>query len=198
MIELTKNEISKDSILFFFTCSIIILYLNSVNIIQKNIKVERLRKEGSKLLEEEITFLNEELEKIKKTKKPQTLDPLLPRFKVTWLNKKFSTELTASLLEHLFSKYGQIEACLLNSKKTSAIVEFKILDDALNALKDEDNLKKKYSIILTWLGPDLNKTKIQNKEIPDPILIPETTNDEFSNLTFEEIEAAVLKKLKKN
>jgi hypothetical protein len=153
------------------------------------------------LLEEEIILLNEELEKVKKQDKHQTKDLKPPRFKITWSNKSFSSDLTNSLLEHLFSKYGEIEVCLLNAKKTSAIVEYKKNQDALKVFKDEETLRSKYSIVLTWLGSDISKEKKENQETLNDSS-PNNQNlsnpDEFTDLSFEEMEAAILKKLKRN
>jgi predicted site-specific integrase-resolvase len=111
------------------------------------------------------------------------------------------TRMSFKTIQHLFSKYGEIEVCLLNAKKTSAIVEYKKNQDALKVFKDEETLRSKYSIVLTWLGSDISKEKKENQETLNDSS-PNNQNlsnpDEFTDLSFEEMEAAILKKLKRN
>lgn len=185
-------------------------------------EIERLRKEGSKLLEEEMNIINEEIKKkvqISKTKVNNGENDELnkpARIKLTWKinestsNNDFKNE---DLLRHLFGKYGTIEILIVNSKKTGAVIEYKNVDDALIVLSDEHNLNKKYGINLKWLGPslDLIKDKVEKEKnsFENPIVIVDDDDDkkfdknnehELNNeqhLSFEEMEAAILKKLQK-
>ena len=158
-------------------------FFKNVNNDEENLKreIDRLRREGSKLLEEEMNIVNQEVKaKVKKESATPT-----PRIKVTW---KAANEFTdIEVVKYLFSKYGDIEIALLNSKKTGAIIEYTNIKSALKVLEDEENLNKKYSVKVTWLGPPL-----EEKEELKPTVI---TNNEHSNLSFEEMEAAILKKL---
>lgn len=152
-------------------------------------------KKGSKLLEEEMNFINEQLRQEKKRsstqKKEKISEPTSPqqppRFKVKWPSKLDATKFNEELISYLFSKYGDLEALVL-SQKSSAIIEYKNLDDAKKCLADEKYLKDTYSITLKWLGPDL-KANDQVEEIVD------VTNEEVE-MNFEEMEMAILKKLK--
>jgi len=104
------------------------------------------------------------------------------RFKIKW--KTGQSGLTEELIHHLFSKYGELEA-LVVSKKSSAIVEYKFLEDARRCLAAEDDLKETYEINLKWLGPQLDN-KIKEEKIVQ-------INGE---LDFDEMEREILKKLK--
>ena len=98
-------------------------------------------------------------------------------------------------MTYLFSKYGDLEIVVLNSKNTGAIIEYKNLSDALKVLSDEDNLNKKYSISVTWLGPPIQKNNVDdNFTVNDD----SRSNHEHSHLLFEDMEAAILKKLQSN
>lgn len=155
-------------------------------------EVDRLRNEGSKLLEEEMNLINEQLRQEKKRSSAQAAEKsdenlsasLPPRFKVSWPSKLEAKKIDVDLITHLFSKYGELEAVVL-SKKSSGMIEFKRLQDAVKCLQDEENLKETYSMSLKWLGPDLSR-KVEEKPL-------EEVNVELS---FEEMEMATLKKLK--
>lgn len=153
-------------------------------------EVERLRNEGSKLLEEEMNYINEQLRMEKKRSSKEKNEPSEgfecaqpARFKINWSNKLDSTKVNEDLISYLFSKYGELEA-LVVSKKSSAIIEYKHLDDAIKCLNDEEMLKDTYSISLKWLGPDLNKK------------VEKTPTEDYVEMNFEEMEMAILKKLK--
>lgn len=160
-------------------------------------EVDRLRKEGSRLLEEEMNQIKEQLRKIREEKpeKPKEQPQLkAPRIKVSWTSKAFKTGLNVDLLRHLFDSYGKIEILLMSEKKNSAIVEYKNLKDSIRAYEDRENLQLKYSININWLGPDLDVidvTEVKNQ--PQKII---TT--EHSNLSFDDLEATILKKLKQS
>ena len=62
------------------------------------------------------------------------------------------------------------------------------LNDARKCLEDEKYLKETYSITLKWLGPNLN-TPSEEVEIVD-------VTNEVTEMNFEEMEMAILKKLK--
>jgi DnaJ family protein C protein 17 len=166
-------------------------------------EIERLRKEGSRLLEEEMNYINEQLrlDKLKenkqqesaKTKKKQTAPP---RIKVTW--SKEATKLDHDLLNFLFSKYGEIEV-LVVSQKSSAILEYKNYQDSIKCLNDERNLNDNYTIKLKCLdGSIVAKDDIKEETAKSeiPISAPEEEAHNFDLNNFEEMEMAILKKLK--
>jgi len=157
-------------------------------------EVDRLRNEGSKLLEEEMNFINEQLRQEKKRSSTQQKDKINelaspqqpPRFKIKWPSKLDASKFNEELISYLFSKYGELEALVL-SKKSSAIIEYKNLNDARKCLEDEKYLKETYSITLKWLGPNLNTP---NEEVEIVV------KNEVTEMNFEEMEMAILKKLK--
>lgn len=160
-------------------------------------EVDRLRNEGSKLLEEEMELIKEQLRQEKKRSNNQSADSneqesqahqQPARFKVKWPSKLDASAMNEELISYLFSKYGELEA-LVRSKKSSAIIEYKHLADAKKCLDDEKHLNDTYKITLKWLGPDLARPG-NNQEYD---LIPEPENLEMN---FEEMEMAILKKLK--
>jgi DnaJ family protein C protein 17 len=178
-------------------------------------EIERLRREGSKLLDEEMNFVNEQvrLESKKRAKTsaaaaaaaPSNADTggestSVPRIKIAWsldfLRSDGTKKLDEELLRHLFSKYGQIEV-LVVSQKSTAILEFKRNSDAFECLKDAGVLNRMYSITLKCLGEKTPTTKQSKRETViesnsktnDVNLFEETTS-------FEDMEMAILKKLK--
>ena len=162
-------------------------------------EVERLRNEGSKILEEEMNFINEQIRLEKKrassSKHEATADSSTdvksPRFKINWPSKLNAAKLNEELLNYLFSKYGQVEA-LVVSKKASAILEYRNLADAMKCLDDERFLKDTYSLTIKWLGPELNKSKPHQAESANLTCL---NNEQFTD-NFEEIEMAILKKMR--
>jgi DnaJ family protein C protein 17 len=167
-------------------------------------EIDRLRKEGSRLLEEEMNYINEQLrlDKLKtnqqketskiKTTKKQTP----PRIKVTW--SKDATKLDQDLLHFLFSKYGEIEV-LVVSQKSSAILEFKDYQDSIKCLNDERNLNDNYTIKLKCLDGVKTKDDVKEEKVNVEIQINLKEEEEahtFDINNFEEMEMAILKKLK--
>lgn len=144
------------------------------------------------MLEEEMDFINEQVRKeanisntsVKDTETSQA-EQLPARFKIKWPSKLDSKTMNEDLLSYLFAKYGEVEA-LVMGKKSSAIVEYKRLNDAIQCLNDEVNLKDKYSIALKWLGPDLCEPKAAEAPVSEVV-------EDFA--TFEEMEMAILKKM---
>ena len=152
-------------------------------------EIERLRREGNKLLEQEMDFIDQQVRmERKRTKEQKESKPIVShqpaRFKISWPSK-LNDKIDEDLIRALFEKYGEIDVLVIG-KKLSAVLEYKHLDDAFKCLNDESNIKDTYSISLKWLGPDL-------KSKPAEEVIVEEQN-EFQS--FEDMEAAILKKLK--
>jgi len=99
-------------------------------------EIERLRDEGSRILEEEQRKLREELKREQELAAQNlhnsSFEPA--RLKVKWKASKGDVEnggYNESLLRKMFSKYGSINILLVSSKKRgSAVVEFKRWKDA--------------------------------------------------------------------
>lgn len=157
-------------------------------------EIERLRKEGNKLLEQEMEFINQQIRLEKKRQKEEALAKESSQqeksaLKLSWPSK-LKESLREDLIRQILENYGQIEN-LVMGKKTTAIVEFKNLNDALKCLNDEANLNDKYLLSLKWLGPDPNASKAT--PAPASSAQPEVI---IENDNFEEMELAILKKLK--
>lgn len=97
-------------------------------------EVDRLRKEGSKLIEEEKELMRQELLKEREkyatgTANYSSWDSSKHRIKIKWTAEKGNTSnggYTQEILSKFLQKYGDIVALLVSSKRVgSAIVEFK-------------------------------------------------------------------------
>lgn len=89
-------------------------------------EIERLRKEGSKQLEEEQEYMRRELAKeSSKQAQPSGAQPSRrAKLKVKW-TKSDDSPYNRESLEKIFSKYGVVTAVVVNAKKGgSALVEF--------------------------------------------------------------------------
>ena len=173
-------------------------------------EIERLRREGSKLLEQEMNFINEQVRMEKKrttgqvSSKMESKEALKssPRIKISWSVKAegSATSLDEDLLRFLFSKYGEIDV-LVVSKKSTAILEYKNHSDSFKCLKDADLLNEMYSITLK----SLNEPKPAKSENLEPSQKRDSSENKTSSMeephlletaSFEDMEMAILKKLK--
>ena len=153
-------------------------------------EIERLRKEGSRLLEEEMNRMNEEI-KLKSKVSAKIAETETFRLKIHW--KETSDEQmfkNIELLKTFFKKYGEVEEALFNSKKTGAIIGFKTKNDARNCWNARNNLNKIHSITIQCIGNNL-----LFDEEKDVIVIDNNENEELKNKTFEELEAYILKQM---
>lgn len=174
--------------------------------VEENFKaqIERLRREGNKMVEEEMELINQQIrlekkrnldEKQKEVHKPG-LTSANNRIKISWSSKLDEKEIKydEDILRHIFSKYGEIDI-LVMSKKSSAIIEYKNDSDSVKCLNDEASLSKKYKLALTSLKVDQqpktndspNLANVDSQPAPNPI---------HQSMSFEEMEMAILKKLK--
>lgn len=116
-------------------------------------EIERLRKEGSRQLKEEMEFIKK---KILEDRQLMTgnADPSLYRLKVKWkFDKNYETNggYNTENLVQMFSKYGDVETVVVSQKKKgSALVEFVKADAAIKALQFEKGLINN-PLTLTWL-----------------------------------------------
>lgn len=132
--------------------------------LKKNLQaeIERLRKEGSKLLEQEQERLKEEikegqtrLEQQEETQNNSSVSET-PKLKVKWKCKKNDDTnggYSPKILTDLFNKYGNILNLIMSKKKGgSAIVEFSLWTDAENAKELEKGLVDN-PLSLSWIQP---------------------------------------------
>lgn len=119
-------------------------------------QIERLRKEGSKLLEEEQNFLKEQIKKgnerlivIEDRDEERT-----PKLKIKWKAKKGDSTnggYSQTVLHSLLHKYGDVLNLIISSKRNgSAIVEFKERSAANMAAQYEKGLAEN-PLTFIWL-----------------------------------------------
>ncbi|XP_062561069.1 dnaJ homolog subfamily C member 17 [Armigeres subalbatus] len=124
---------------------------------------ERLRKEGSKLLEEEQEFMRQQLreEKTLQDKSHSSWDPSKHRIKIKWKAGKEDPDnggYTQEILTKFLSKYGDINVLVMSPKKNgSALVEFKTQNAAEMAVNYEQG-RLDNPCSLEWIG-DAPKNK---------------------------------------
>ncbi|CAG9816386.1 unnamed protein product [Phaedon cochleariae] len=91
-------------------------------------EIDRLRKEGSKQVEEEVEYVTRKLRE-ERTLNTEYFDGSVHRIKIKWAaNKNDPTNggYSQEMLHRFLSKYGDIQALVMSPKKTgSALVEFK-------------------------------------------------------------------------
>lgn len=150
-------------------------------------EIERLRKEGSKVVEEELNLLRSQLEKeiLEKTLKKQS-ETKLPRLKCKWAKKN---EYDEAMLRGMFEKCGLI-SCLVVSKK-SAIVEFEKTDAALKAVELAND-----SLQITWMQGDPNESTFNEQHFKNFDHLSDSRHSRKERVFFdEEYERKVLAKL---
>lgn len=124
-------------------------------------QIERLRREGSRLLEEEQRLLREQLHKSMTDhvsdlqKQQQTAEAQPHRLKIKWnadkkdpLNGGYSQE----KLNVFLKKYGEIVALVMSKKCGSALVEFKTFEAAEMALSYEKGVMEN-PLRFEWVTP---------------------------------------------
>ncbi|GAB1601438.1 dnaJ homolog subfamily C member 17-like [Argonauta hians] len=170
-------------------------------------EIERLQKEGSKLLAEEQEFLKEQMrhEASKKVQPnidlKQTPSEDQPRLKIKWRAKKGDITnggYSANILEDLFSKYGEVTALVVSSKKNgSGIVEFKTVTMAQKALLSEHGLKSN-PLTLSWIVPPPSTPVPESYNPPEDLPHKEPSPMSYQPMTAEErsFESLVLRKLR--
>ncbi|XP_023308479.2 dnaJ homolog subfamily C member 17 [Lucilia cuprina] len=129
-------------------------------------QIERLRREGSRLLEEEQVMLKEQLQKsLAEHMQQQNTNNSTYRLKIKWksdkkdpLNGGYSQE---NILTYL-KKYGDIIALVMSKKCGSALVEFKTLESAEMALAYEKGLVEN-PLHIEWITPPPSDIENQRK-----------------------------------
>ncbi|ELT99474.1 hypothetical protein CAPTEDRAFT_153999 [Capitella teleta] len=124
---------------------------------RRNLKeeIERLRKEGSRLLEEEKERLKTELLATKDDAAEEEADKPAVRLKLKWSAKKGDPEnggYDQRRLQQIFLKYGEINALIVSGKRNgSAIIEMQSAHAALMAVENEIGLAEN-RLHITWLS----------------------------------------------
>jgi len=115
-------------------------------------EIERLRKEGSRQLEEEQEAMKRQMAEEARVKVADAATSGAARLKVRWDRKVVSWPYDKDNLVSIFSKYGEVTAVVVNSKKGgSALVEFANLTEAQMAAKIETGFPgNKLSIKPLW------------------------------------------------
>merc|ERR1719361_1084034 len=115
-------------------------------------EVERLRKEGSRQLEEEQEAMKKQMAEEARAKASEKETSGTARVKVRWDRKAVSWPYDKDNLISIFSKYGEVTAVVVNAKKGgSALIEFARMSEAQMAVKIETGFPgNKLSIKPLW------------------------------------------------
>lgn len=167
------------------------------------VEVERLRKEGSSLLEREQELLRDQLKRESTSKSsPMVGEEEVPRLKIKWKSSKNDPSnggYNETVLHEMFSKYGKVNMVLVSSKRNgSAIVEFCSADSAEMAVKRECGLRDN-PISSSWIGERPSRVSSEipmngpSRRAPDPVPVSVDGSVSGSDRDFESI---VLMKLR--
>ncbi|XP_065371330.1 dnaJ homolog subfamily C member 17 [Calliphora vicina] len=156
------------------------VYKSDEDVLQE--QIERIRREGSRLLEEEQAMLREQLQKtLVEHMNQQTRNDSTYRLKIKWkaekkdpLNGGYNNE---NLITYL-KKYGDIVALVMSKKCGSALVEFKTVESAEMALSYEKGLVEN-PLNFEWIVPP-----------------SDTTNQRKATVTSTDYEDLVMRKLR--
>ncbi|XP_076351637.1 dnaJ homolog subfamily C member 17 isoform X2 [Tachypleus tridentatus] len=162
-------------------------------------EIERLRKEGSKLLEEEQELLREHIQK-KEAVFSEEEEEKKKRLKIKWKAEKadpLNGGYTSEFLHKVFSKYGEVSCLIISSKKKgSGLVEFVSSAAAQMAYEYESGLSSN-PIQLSWVPDDRGSNKKFQQESRVSPKDPKTVKAE-SVLTSKDYESIVLMKLRQS
>lgn len=181
---------------------------DEMNLINEQIRLEKLKRTRHQNQETEV--------KDSKRNKSPTLNeqpPQVPRIKVTWsVQDSSKIRLDESLLHYLFEKYGQIDVFVMNKKSSSALIEYKTYADAINCINDQNYLSETYGVKVKCLdqkklGENVSQTNLTNENSDNSNsnadlgnsraeAVNDLQGNEFNFGSFEDMEAAILKKLK--
>lgn len=119
-------------------------------------EIERLRSEGSRLLEEEQRLMQQQLteERVRAAANVNTWQSAQHRIKIKW-NVARADETnggyTEAILQKFLQKYGDIEAFVMSKKMGSAMVEYRTQDAAEMAVEYERG-RMENPVKLEWIG----------------------------------------------
>ncbi|XP_056634929.1 dnaJ homolog subfamily C member 17 [Diorhabda sublineata] len=132
-------------------------------------EIERLRKEGSRQVQEEIEIVKQQLKK-EQNLNAEYWDGSKHRIKLKWTaskNDKTNGGYTQEMLNKFLSKYGDIQVLVMSPKKAgSALVEFKDRNAAEMAVNLEVGLPQN-PLKLEWLNGPPHKTPAKSSLAKD-------------------------------
>lgn len=118
-------------------------------------EIERLRREGSKLLEQEQAYMKEKMKNSTNNDDDSDSNELAtPKIKIRWNIKKADIGGTYDEedLHALFSRYGEISNIIMSGKKKgSAIIEFEYATPMLKLAENEKGTSTN-QLTVTWLS----------------------------------------------
>ena len=189
-----------------------------------NAEIERLSKVGSRMLDEQISIVNEQVRSEMSKKRSAAAPPSssskpepsshvkstpVPRIKVSWSSKEEressskKVKLNEELLNYLFAKYGEIDVLVVSKKKSSALLDYKEHVGAIRCMADSSALELSYGISLMRMDsqgkPETVTESAHATQLPpqaEAVSANKEEEDELSQLSFEDMEALVLKRLK--
>lgn len=138
------------------------------------VEIERLRKEGSKLLEKEQNLMKEHIKKgnerlIVDDEVAEVDEERTPKLKIKWKAKKTDENnggYSHSVLHGLLHKYGDILTLIVSSKRNgSAIVEFRDRSAANMVVQYERGLQEN-PLIFIWLDGESEPTPSSQPTVP--------------------------------
>lgn len=161
---------------------------NAYTVVQKSNEeilqdqIERLRREGSRLLEEEQALIKEQLKKSLADHIQQTVKSTdIFRVKIKWKcekNDPLNGGYSYNLLLKYLKKYGNVVALVMSKKSGGALAEFKTKESAEMALTYEKGLNEN-PLYIEWVSPP-----------------PEETARKLSTVTSTDYENLVMRKLR--
>ncbi|KAG7204222.1 hypothetical protein KM043_002052 [Ampulex compressa] len=186
-------------------------------------EIERLRKEGSKQVEEEVAAVKREIwNRLHKGLHQTDAEPGCYRVKIKWKvsqSDPLNGGYDYNTLYQMLSKYGDVTALVLSSKKGRALVEYQNKSDAEMAANTEIGLMQNPLILQkVWSTMDstssntettssktshYNSIFLKNKNLDDKLYASSTTsfdthrNAQESHMTDAEFEDSVLRNLRK-
>jgi len=147
-------------------------------------EIERLRKEGSRQLEEEQEAMRKQMQEEKLGRPVESRDMGPARVKVKW-DKKSHFQYSKDSLEKIFLKYGDVSGIVLNEKKGgSALVEFDDRSAARMAVNIETGFpENKLSVKPLW--EDITQAHVSiNVEAP---FSSDGVNSDFESLVMRKL-----------
>jgi len=133
-------------------------------------EIVRLRREGSKQLEEEQEAVRKQLEDEMKNNQNTVINTdTSARIKVRWQRGKDVDEkslYTKESLETVFTKYGEVTAVVVNERKCSALVEFEDITAAKMASTIETGFVSNPLKIKPLFEQSSEKSRNENFEFP--------------------------------
>jgi len=182
---------------------------DEMNLINEQIRLEKLKRAQHQNQEAEAkdSKRNQQSPTLNEQQQP------VPRIKATWsVQDSRKIRLDEPLLHYLFEKYGQIDVFVMNKKSSSALIEYKTYADAIKCINDQNHLSETYGVKVKCLDhkkqvENVSQTNLANENSDNSNgnadlgnnraeVVSDLPKNEFDFGSFEDMEAAILKKLK--